>query len=218
MEKRNIVFLKGILSGIIIGLAGVVYITTIMLTGNKFLGGLLFSFALLLIVARDYALYTGRIGYLLPYKKGYLVHIIEVLLGNIVGVAIMGLLLKFTGLNIEGITLVDKATEMLNYKTSLLWYQTFILSIFCGILMYVAVDTSKNIKSDIFKVVLIIGAVTLFLVSGFEHSIANIFYMFLGNAWSFKLILYIFIMLIGNATGAVIINLIHTKINQIPIE
>lgn len=214
MNKPLNVLLRGILSGVVVGLAGVVYLTVLITTGNKVLGGLLFSFALLVIIAKDYKLYTGRIGYLFPYKKGYLSHILQVLFANIVGVAIMGLLVKASGITVEGITLVDKATDILVIKTTYLWYQTFILSVFCGILMYMAVDASKHLKSEITKTLLIIGAVILFLVSGFEHSIANLFYLFLGNAWSFKLIIYIIIMLIGNGVGGIAINLIHTKVAE----
>lgn len=219
MEKPLTLFLKGVMSGLVVGIAGVVYLTVLITTGNKLLGALLFSFALLLIVAKNYALYTGRIGYLMPYKKGYLSHIAQVLLANIVGVAMMGLLVKLSGIELQSllgqnIKLTDYANTILLAKLNFAWYQTFILSIFCGILMYVAVDGSKRIESEITKTLIIIGSVVIFLVAGFEHSIANMFYAFLGNVLSLKLLGYIIIMLAGNAIGGIAMNLIHTKMGE----
>jgi len=208
------VFFKGVLSGIVVGLAATGYLAAYTFTGNKIIGGLLFSFALVTIVSRNYALYTGRIGYLLPKKPGYLVHILKVLLSNIVGVAIIGLLVKFSGIQVNGITMVEQATNTLNDKLVFQWYQTFILSIFCGILMYIGVDSSKKNISDVNKIFLLIGSVILFLVASFEHSIATLFYLFLGNVWSLKMILYILIMIVGNAVGGIFMNLMHHKIGE----
>lgn len=208
------VLLKGILSGIVVGIAGTGYLAAYTYTGNKIIGGLLFSFALVTIVSRNYALYTGRIGYLLPHKKGYLLHILKVLFSNIIGVAIAGLLIRLSGIEINGITMVSQATATLNDKLSFKWYQTFILAIFCGILMYIGVDSSKKKIADINKVFLLVGSVIVFLVAGFEHSIATLFYLFLGEIWSLKLIAYIIIMIIGNAVGGIFMNLMHHKIGE----
>ena len=208
------VLLKGILSGIVVGMAGTGYLAAYTYTGSKIIGGLLFSFALITIVSRNYALYTGRIGYMLPYKKGYLVHMLKVLFSNIIGVAIAGLLIKAAGIEVYNISLVEQATATLNDKLVFEWYQTFILAIFCGILMYIGVDSSKKNISEINKTFLLIGSVIVFLVANFEHSIATLFYLFLGDVWSLKMILYIVIMIVGNAIGGIFMNLMHHKIGQ----
>lgn len=214
MKKQENVLLKGILSGIIIGIAATAYLAAYTYTGNKIVGGILFSFALVTIVSRDYALYTGRIGYLLPYKKGYLLHILKVIGSNLIGVAIAGVLIKLAGIEINNITLVDQATKTLEDKLVFKWYQSFILAIFCGILMYIGVDSSKKQINDFNKLFMLVMSVVLFLVAGFEHSIATMFYLFLGNLWSVKVVLFTLIMVLGNAVGGIFMNLMHHKIGQ----
>src|SRR5690554_6420511 len=177
VKKQENVLLKGILSGIIIGIVATAYLAAYTYTGNKIVGGILFSFALVTIVSRDYALYTGRIGYLLPYKKGYLLHILKVIVSNLIGVAIAGVLIKLAGIEINNITLVDQATKTLEDKLVFKWYQSFILAIFCGILMYIGVDSSKKQINDFNKLFMLVMSVVLFLVAGFEHSIATMFYL-----------------------------------------
>ena len=45
----------------------------------------------------------------------------------------------------------------------------------------------------------------IFILSGFEHSIANMFYYNFASIWSWKAVGYIFINIAGNAIGALII-------------
>lgn len=77
----------------------------------------------------------------------------------------------------------------------------FILAVFCGILMYIAVDGYKE-KGN--PVILFLG-VSVFILSGFEHCIANMFYFSLAGAWSVKAIVYLLIMTIGNSIGGILI-------------
>ena len=59
----------------------------------------------------------------------------------------------------------------------------------CGILMYIAVDIYKNKKS----ILGIFLAVPVFILSGFEHSIANVGYFSIANMFSIDVILFILI-------------------------
>lgn len=213
-ESSGKLLLKGVMSGVIVAIACVVYLVTYEQTGSKILGGLLFSLALIIIISRDYALYTGRIGYLLPYKKGGFVHILKVLFSNILGIGIAAVLLRFSGISENGVSITKMANNVMQYKLSYTWYQTFILAIFCGILMYIAVDSSKTNIENGNKIFLMIGAVLWFLVACFEHSIAGFGYLFLGNTFSIKAFLYLFIMIGGNAVGAITMNLINNKVRE----
>ena len=189
----------------------VVYLFTLNATGSKLIGGLLFSFALLIIVGRDYYLYTGKIGYLLPYKDGSLKMILKTLLGNIIGIIITGsLILIANGTNITGIAL-EQVELKFNNK---LWHETLILAFFCGILMFTAVDGYKKIDDKIIRVLIVILSVVIFLLAGFEHSIANFAYLVLAKKFSLKIFLYFIGMLLGNALGAITFNLIHNKFEQ----
>lgn len=210
MKKENI-FSKAIMSGVYVTFVAVVYLITLNATGNNLIGGLLFSFALLIIVGRDYYLYTGKIGYLLPYKEGSLKMIFKTLLGNLIGIAVTGgLILIANGTNITTIAL-EQVELKFNNK---LWHETLILAFFCGILMFTAVDGYKRIEDKIIKVLDVILSVVIFLLAGFEHSIANFAYLVLAKSFSFKIFLYLVGMLLGNALGAITFNLIHQKYYQ----
>lgn len=47
--------------------------------------------------------------------------------------------------------------------------------------------------------------VIVFILCGFEHCVANMFYFSVARSWSFKTILYTFIMILGNSIGSIFI-------------
>lgn len=203
--------LKSIMSGVYLTMAALIYlIVNNELVNGAFLASVLFSFALLLIVAKDYNLYTGKIGYLLPYEKGNFKNIVITLLGNIVGIVVTCGLILLAG----NVDISSYANTIVNVKFNNEWYQTLILAIFCGMLMYTAVDGYKKIKDPIIKVLIVMLSVIFFLLAGFEHSIANIIYVVLAKTISIKIVFYILMMIIGNAIGAIALNLIHNKIKK----
>lgn len=208
--KHSNVILKGILSGVYIALAAIVYIYVLSTTGNKLVASILFSIALLVIVNRGYYLYTGKVGYLLPYEKGNVKMILETILGNTIGILAIGLLMNLVGVK----EINEYASSLVSIKFNNEWYKVLALSILCGILMYTAVDGFNNINNDFGKNIIVILSVVVFLVSCFEHSIANIAYLVLAKTFSFKMFLYLIIMLIGNGIGAIAINLIHSYIKK----
>ncbi|MFA5478167.1 MAG: formate/nitrite transporter family protein [Bacteroidales bacterium] len=199
---KNSIFAKACLAGLFIGIAGLIYLSV----DNKVIGAILFSFGLLMVVTKGYYLYTGKVGYLLPYTKGYLIILLKTLLGNIVGIGFVGLLFRFAGIQ----SVIDAAETLSLAKLDHLWYETLILAVFCGMMMYVGVQGYKAMKLDIMKVLIVILAVTIFILSKFEHSIANMLYFFLGNTWSLQAILFTGLWIAGNGIGAVILNLLES--------
>jgi len=204
MNGKENALLKAIIAGMYIGIAGLVYLSL----DNHIVGAFLFSFGLLVIVTRGYYLYTGKIGYLLPYSKGYLLTILKTLLGNIIGIAAVAFLFRLTGIS----TVVTAGSDLFALKLGHAWYETFALAILCGMMMYIAVDSFKNVKHDLAKVMILVFAVMIFILSKFEHSIANMLYFFLGNTFTLKAILYLILMILGNAIGAITLNLVETKL------
>jgi len=206
MNIKENALLKAILAGMYIGIAGLVYLSL----ENHIVGALLFSFGLLVVVTRGYYLYTGKIGYLLPYSKGYLMTILKTLLGNIIGIAGVAFLFRLTGIS----AVVTAGSNLFALKLGHAWYETFALAIFCGMMMYIAVDSFKNVKHDVAKVIILVFAVMIFILSKFEHSIANMLYFFLGDTFTLKAILYLILMILGNAVGAIFLNLVETKLTK----
>lgn len=200
------VLMKAMMAGIFIGVAGLIYLSV----ENKVLGAILFSFGLLMVVSKGYFLYTGKVGYLLPYSKGYLLVLGKTIVGNLVGIGMVGLLFRFSGQEL----VINQAAQMIQLKLANAWYETLILAIFCGMMMYVGVQGYKAMKLDLLKVLIVIFAVTIFILAKFEHSIANMLYFFVGNAWSLKGIGYVSLWIVGNGIGAVALNLVEVKLGS----
>lgn len=207
MYKEQKIIFRAILAGIYIAVAAIIYL--IMANANleygQVIGAFLFSIALLVICNRNYFLYTGKAGYLIPAKKEQFQMIGLTILGNFTGIVLIALIAYLAGIN----NLFDFAKDATAIKLSKTWYQILASSIFCGILMHTAVDGHKNIKSDVGRTIIVIFSVVISILAGFEHSIANMFYFIFSQVYSFKMILYLLIMLIGNGLGAILVNLLH---------
>ena len=67
--------------------------------------------------------------------------------------------------------------------------------------MYLAIDNYNKNRNIAF----IIAPVMIFILSGFEHSIANMFYFTIAKAWSLNTVGYLAVMTLGNAVGGMLI-------------
>ena len=184
MSKQQM-FIKAIYAGIMIGIGGIIYLSV----ENRVIGSALFSFGLLTIVTQGFCLYTGKIGFVQKVKE--LVDMLIIIIGNFIGTFIAAVLAKAAHLNISSLELVNKKldNDILNI---------FILSIFCGVMMYLAIDNYNKSKNIIF----VILPVMIFILAGFEHSVASMFYFNYAGKYDLKSFCYIFVMLAGNGIGA----------------
>lgn len=183
-------FFKAVYAGFMIGAGCIVYLSV----ENKLVGSLLFSFGLLTIVTQEFYLYTGKIGFV---KKAWeLVHMLIIIAGNYLGTLIASFASKAARLNIS-------STELVIAKLDKDITSVFVLSVFCGVMMYLAIDNYNKFKNIVF----IIAPVMIFILSGFEHSIANMFYFNLSGIYSFRVFCYILVMLVGNGIGAKVFSL-----------
>ena len=76
-----------------------------------------------------------------------------------------------------------------------LW-QTLIRAFFCGILMYVAVSVYKENNTPLG----IMFCIPVFILSGFEHSIADMCY-FAVAGYTLPAVLFVAVVVVGNAIG-----------------
>lgn len=67
--------------------------------------------------------------------------------------------------------------------------------------MYIAVKYTEELNNSLIVIIL---PVMVFILSGFEHSIANMFYFNLAWDWNINVILKIITMLIGNGIGSIL--------------
>ncbi len=201
MKKFLKEFLIAIPAGIAIAIGGAIFLSLCENSlAAKITGSLMFTVGLYTIVLNGLFLYTGKVGYLVNEKPKYLLTLLATWLGNFVGTFIAARLILWTKI---GSGMRDTAATICEGKVNQSVISAFILAIFCGILMFVAVDGYKNSKNPI----ILLLCVSVFILCGFEHCVANMFYFSVGEAWSLKAFLYIIIMTLGNSVGGMIIPL-----------
>lgn len=183
------IWCHSVLAGVMIGLAGIVNLSV----DNKFLGAFLFSFGLITVIARGLYLYTGKIGMINLSAEWVLIPFYIV--GNFLGTNIVAWSMRCTRF---GDTLNQAAQVIAQNKLADNWASILFLSIGCGIMMYLAVKGYQDNANWL----LVILPVMVFILSGFEHSIANMFYFAMAGEYGLKAFGYIGIMLVGNAIGS----------------
>lgn len=190
--------LSGVSSGVLISIGGAVYLAC----ENKYVGAVLFSVALLSICIKGYSLYTGKIGFLPEKHDKETVSVLLLgLLGNLIGTLFGGLLIRF------GVPSLGDAAELLcsNKLIGQDVFSTLVRAFFCGILMYLAV----SIYRDKQKVIGILFCIPVFILAGFEHSIADMFYFAASGIVSITAFLFILVVLIGNSLGGMLLPLLN---------
>jgi len=200
--------LLGFLAGVLISVGCVVFLTS----NNKYIGALAFSCGLFFICERGYKLYTGAIGYALENNKKDNFLLLPILIGNFLGTLFMVLIIGLT--RIES-SVAESALNLVNIKLEDKWYSVLILSSLCGMLVYLGVDTFKKSQNPFSKVMAIIYCVFVFIISSYEHSIANMFYIMASHTWSLKAVLYVLIMVIGNSIGGLFLPLIMKIVGKL---
>ena len=180
-------------AGVFIGIGGSVYLSC----DNKVVGAVLFAVALLTICCLGLYLFTGKIGYLaLSHKKEDVLAVIVTLLGNLAGTLLSGLMVSYAKP-----ALMEKAQQSCAAKLELLPLPTLVLAFFCGILMYTAVAIYKE-KQSVWG---IFFCVPVFILSGFEHSIADMFYLFTARIFTGEAMGFLLIVILGNTLGGLFV-------------
>ncbi len=204
LGKRQILkdFLDGISAGILICIGCSVYLSCVGL-GQKVAGAILFSVALLCICYKGFNLFTGKVGYMAEtHDKSAFSTLLLGLFGNAVATIGIGFALSYALPELYAI-----AAPIVNAKLTQEWWQTLIRAIFCGILMYLAVNVYKEKKTP----AAIFLCIPVFILSGFEHSIANMVYFAMGRVVSLDGLLYLLIVIVGNAIGGMLLPLLNVK-------
>lgn len=200
--RKNILqyLINSVLAGIMIGIGGTVFLSL----SDKIFGALFFAIGLFIIVTRGFNLYTGKVGYIFDNKPSYLIEVIVTIFGNFIGTFLVGFLLKFTRIY-DAIS--TKAYALCDAKLNDSILSIIILSFFCGLLMYLAVDGYKTGKDIFNKYACVFLGVIVFILCGFEHSIANMYYFAAANYYEIKTFAYLGLMILGNGIGGVFIPL-----------
>ena len=201
-------FIRAFLAGMSISIGACVLLGVVTATPEyKWVGAILFSIGLFSVFTFGFDLYTGKVGYLVDNKPSYLLDLVVIILGNFVGCLFMSFVMPescFGEAAVYGVAdakLVDPD-----------WFRIFCKGIFCGILMFIAADVYKTQKSYLGAFI----CVPVFILAGSEHSIADMFYFCCAGVFTLDALIFIIIVILGNAVGGIIIPLCRKYMYEQP--
>ena len=187
--------IDGVLAGMSISIGGAAFL--MCYEDNKYIGALLFCIGLLSVCWFGFSLYTGKIGFILEaHSKEDISVLLLGLLGNAIGAIACGYLLAYAIPQIG-----NTAKILAEAKLAQGYFKGFLRGIFCGILIYVAVYIFKSKKTPLG----IILGIPAFIISGYEHSIADMFYFAASGVASIEAFGYIMLIVLGNSVGGLVI-------------
>ncbi len=230
-----------ILAGIFISLGSIGYFNIVPFFSADLkglaivLGGIAFSIGIIAVVFAGAELYTGNslvaIG---AFKGQYSVRDLVknnfwVLVGNLIGTIFMGLLMSMSHIGRWGssaITSHDYLSNVVTGKTSMFmfsgfefsaWIGVFAAAILCNIIVALIVWMSYAGKTMGDKTLMMVVGIMVFVVSGYEHVVANGYYfakyifteLFMNNTFDFEILvamgLNTIIVAVGNFVGGAIV-------------
>lgn len=202
--KTNI--LKSILAGVLIGIGAFANVACIAknATIGPFIGALLFSIGLISVFVLEANLYTGKIGSI-EMKKDCIFNLLIMLIFNFIGIAIVA------AISIASNTITATCASIVSAKLAKSWYLALLDAVMCGVLIELAVLLWKKGKNHLTTVF----AIMCFILAGFEHCVANVFYLISGySALTWMALLYLFIYIVGNSIGSILLHLLVTGIEK----
>ena len=189
--------LSGVCAGILISIGGTIFLSC----ENKIVGAVLFTVALLCICMKGFSLFTGKVGYLVEaHGREEISVLLWGLLGNAVGTGVCGYILSFV---LPAVS--ENAITITTAKLAQSVPGAFVRAVFCGILMYLAVSIFRDKKT----IAGIVFCIPVFILCGFEHSIADMFYFAVRGYMDWQAILYLIIIILGNSLGGVLLPLLQ---------
>ena len=200
--KQNpylVTLVKAIIAGMFIAIGGTVFLSV----ENKNLGALLFAVGLFAICTQGYLLFTGKVCYVFDNDTFFAKQLPVIWLGNFIGTFLTARLLLLT--RVAGIS--ERAAGMCETKLAQSYLSAFILAIFCDIMIWLAVEGYKSIPHEFGKYLAIIFGVIVFILCGFEHCVANMFYFSMADMVTPEAVAFILVCTAGNAVGGVLLPL-----------
>ena len=228
-------FIFGILAGMYIAFGANVAIA--VLSGGtldpglaRFLAGSVFSVGLMLVLILGSELFTGNILMtigLIDQKYSFIKVLrswLVVYFGNLLGAIIIawlvfgsGLLVHLGNLTPMGAT----AANIVETKLQLSFAEALCRGILCNMLVCLAVIMSIASRSVIGKIFGIYFPVMAFVASGYEHSVANMYFLPAGlmakgvfTSEFFTIFNNLIPVTIGNIIGGLLIVLLHPKVEE----
>ncbi|MDL5053960.1 formate/nitrite transporter family protein [Oscillatoria laete-virens NRMC-F 0139] len=196
ISKARLPFLQmaalGIMAGAFIGLGAMFYTLivsdpTLNFTLARLLGGLAFSLGLILVVVAGAELFTGNNLLVMALMSGkitlgeLLKNWLIILVTNFIGAMALVVIVVLSGHAKMNNGLVGlHAIILASAKCSAPWPELFFKGVLCNLLVCLAVWMAMAGRSVTDKVLACIFPVAAFVAAGFEHSVANMYFIPLG--------------------------------------
>ena len=181
----------GVLAGFLIGLGAAVTNTAGHALTNpsvaKIISGLLFPFGLIMVILTGAELFTGNCLITISVLekkvdlKGMLRNWFYVYVGNFIGALLLAMACAYSGpmsLNSNGVAVYTM--KVATGKCALTFGNALVLGVLCNILVCIAVAMSLSSKNTIGRAVGAYLPIAFFVICGFEHSVANMYYITAG--------------------------------------
>jgi formate/nitrite transporter len=153
----------------------------------RILGGVAFSLGLILVVSAGAELFTGNNLMVMAWagrriNTGQLLGAWAIVyVGNFAGALATAVLVTLSGQwRFADYAVGANAVRIANAKVNLDIHEAFFLGVLCNALVCLAVWLTYSARSNIDKAIAIIFPITAFVASGYEHSIANMYFIPLG--------------------------------------
>lgn len=206
---------KSVLAGMSVSFGVIAYGLT---KDQGILGAALFSIGILLVIEFDFKLFTSYVPKYAPLgveenklkeHLRYARNCLLVFFFNFCGAALVALIVHNT--RIADLTVGDYGTftDVINHvvhdKLADGYLSVLLMSIFCGVIIACVCKANTWKHNVLYILVLIIT----FVICGFDHVVANSFYLvYSGELWSASGIIYFFISLVGNFIGGYLFMLV----------
>lgn len=191
-------FAYGVMAGFFVSIGGTAFLSI----ENRVVAALFFTTGLFAISNYGFNLFTGKVCYLLDNGPGYLWDLALIWLGNLGGTLIATALLGLTRVHLA---LAETAAPLVAAKLGDGLLSVFVLSVFCNVLIFIAVDGYRIIPDALGKYLALFLGVAVFAISGFEHCVANMYFISLTGSWSADAVLFIIVNTVGNSLGGLLV-------------
>jgi formate/nitrite transporter FocA (FNT family) len=219
MKIKDVVIfiLLGVFAGIAIAIGGTASLLACnLLSGmwGKFVGALLFSLGMYTVITYGLKLYTGMVSGIPTMGAKNLWQLPVCFIANALGCAFFALIVSYSFI---GTSVATQAQTLIagKFGDDLWAVKTLLSSIACGILITFSVWSPRYVgEKKLSASIGVLLPIVVFVFCGFDHSVANVYYLCLNGQFSWQAVAYILLSIVGNTIGGVLFPLVALLMNK----
>lgn len=194
--NRLSVFFSAVMAGAAVAFGGTVFLAL----ENKVIGAGLFTVGLFLVCEYGFHLFTGKVCSALRSGLRYALDLPVIWGGNFVGAWLTARIILLTRMA----SLSKKALALSNVKAGDSLVSLFFLGALCNVFIFIAVDGFNKFRDDIGRYLALFFGIMVFILCGFEHCVADMYYFSLAGALNGRTLLCLTAITAGNACGGIL--------------